>query len=167
MFCFRARYELETKSSLVTHALLAKSCTRDTDGLHSCTRLMPHARMACLYHSCKIWPREHSYPNLIPMWKGLSLVWKMWWPWGRALTPHMESCGFAFHSQSIHLPCDFCSCKGHEWQMPAQPISQLGQDMTTIFGTEYFHNLQTDILHTIVQTCRRNLRLIPPSKGYE
>ena len=39
-------YELEKKSSLVTRALAAKSCTRDTDSLHSCTR----------YASCKRWP---------------------------------------------------------------------------------------------------------------
>ena len=32
-------FEFEKKSSLVTHALSAKSCTRDTDSLHSCTRL--------------------------------------------------------------------------------------------------------------------------------
>ena len=31
-------YELEKKSSLVTRAFSAKSCTRDTDSLHSCTR---------------------------------------------------------------------------------------------------------------------------------
>ena len=36
------------KSSLVTSALLAKSCTRDTDSLHSYIRLTPRARMACL-----------------------------------------------------------------------------------------------------------------------
>ena len=23
--------------------------------------------MACLYHACNIWPRKHSYPNLIPI----------------------------------------------------------------------------------------------------
>ena len=60
-------YELEKKSSLVTRALSAKSCTRDTDSLHSCTRLRLVQEMACLYHSCKILPRKHSYPNLIPI----------------------------------------------------------------------------------------------------
>ena len=45
-------YELEKKSSLVTRALSAKSCTRDTDSLHSCTRLRLVQEMACLYHSC-------------------------------------------------------------------------------------------------------------------
>ena len=42
--------ELEKKSNLVTHALSAKSCTRDTDSLHSCTRLRLVQEMACLYH---------------------------------------------------------------------------------------------------------------------
>ena len=70
-------YELEKKSSLVTRALSAKSCTRDTDSLHSCTRLRLVQEMACLYHSCKILPRKHSYPNLIPIilpssWNGQS-----------------------------------------------------------------------------------------------
>ena len=60
-------YELEKKSSLVTRALSAKSCTRDTDSLHSCTRLRLVQEMACLYHECKILPRKHSYPNLIPI----------------------------------------------------------------------------------------------------
>ena len=63
------RYELEKKSSLVTRALSAKSCARDTDSLHSCTRLRLVQEMACLYHSCKILPRKHSYPNLIPIIK--------------------------------------------------------------------------------------------------
>ena len=75
-------YELEKKSSLVTRALSAKSCTRDTDGLHSCTRLRLVQEMACLYHECKILPRKHSYPNLIPIllyflpfhWSYISLV---------------------------------------------------------------------------------------------
>ena len=62
-------YELEKKSSLVTRALSAKSCARDTDSLHSCTRLRLVQEMACLYHSCKILPRKHSYPNLIPIFK--------------------------------------------------------------------------------------------------
>ena len=60
-------YELEKKSSLVTRTLSAKSCTRDTDSLHSCTRLRLVQEMACLYHECKILPRKHSYPNLIPI----------------------------------------------------------------------------------------------------
>ena len=60
-------YELEKKSSLVTRAFSAKSCTRDTDSLHSCTRLRLVHEMACLYHECKILPRKHSYPNLIPI----------------------------------------------------------------------------------------------------
>ena len=60
-------YELEKKSSSVTRALSAKSCTRDTDSLHSCTRLRLVQEIACLYHSCKILPRKHSYPNLIPI----------------------------------------------------------------------------------------------------
>ena len=64
---FQILYELEKKSSLVTRALSAKSCTRDTDSLHSCTRLRLVQEMACLNHSCKIWPRKHSYPNLIPI----------------------------------------------------------------------------------------------------
>ena len=68
-------YELEKKSSLVTRALSAKSCARDTDSLHSCTRLRLVQEMACLYHSCKILPRKHSYPNLIPImihgWKAI------------------------------------------------------------------------------------------------
>ena len=68
IFClFTLRYELEKKSSLVTRAFSAKSCTRDTDSLHSCTRLRLVQEMACLYHSCKILPRKHSYPNLIPI----------------------------------------------------------------------------------------------------
>ena len=67
-------YELEKKSSLVTRALSAKSCTRDTDSLHSCTRLRLVQEMACLYHSCKILPRKHSYPNLIPIWLGSYLM---------------------------------------------------------------------------------------------
>ena len=60
-------YELEKKSSLVTRAFSAKSCTRDTDSLHSCTRLRLVQEMACLHHECKILPRKHSYPNLIPI----------------------------------------------------------------------------------------------------
>ena len=64
---FPILYELEKKSSLVTCALSDKSCTRDTDSLHSCTRLRLVQEMACPYHSCKIWPRKHSYPNLIPI----------------------------------------------------------------------------------------------------
>ena len=60
-------FELEDKSNLVTHAFSVKSYTRDTDCLHSCTRLRLMQEMACLYHSCKIWPRKHSYPNLIPI----------------------------------------------------------------------------------------------------
>ena len=60
-------YVLEKKSSLVTCAFSAKSCTRDTDSLHSCTRLRLVQEMACLYHECKILPRKHSYPNLIPI----------------------------------------------------------------------------------------------------
>ena len=68
IFClFTLRYELEKKSSLATRAFSAKSCTRDTDSLHSCTRLRLVQEMACLYHSCKILPRKHSYPNLIPI----------------------------------------------------------------------------------------------------
>ena len=66
-------YELEKKSSLVTRAFSAKSCTRDTDSLHSCTRLRLVQEMACLYHECKILPRKHSYPNLIPI--GNEFVW--------------------------------------------------------------------------------------------
>ena len=73
-------YELEKKSSLVTRALSAKSCARDTDSLHSCTRLRLVQEMACLYHSCKILPRKHSYPNLIPIlcyvcW--MKVLWKV------------------------------------------------------------------------------------------
>ena len=64
---FKILYELEKKSSLVTHALSAKSCTHNTDSLHSCTRLHLVQEMACLHHSCKIWPRKHLYPNLIPI----------------------------------------------------------------------------------------------------
>ena len=64
---FQLFFELEKKSSLVTRALSTKSCTRDTDSLHSCTRLRLVQEMACLYHLCKIWPRKHSYPNLIPI----------------------------------------------------------------------------------------------------
>ena len=68
IFClFTLRYELEKKSSLVTPAFSAKSCTRDTDSLHSCTRLRLVQEMACLYHECKILPRKHSYPSLIPI----------------------------------------------------------------------------------------------------
>ena len=68
IFClFTLLYELEKKSSLVTRAFSAKSCTRDTDSLHSCTRLRLVQEMACLYHECKILPRKHSYPNLIPI----------------------------------------------------------------------------------------------------
>ena len=62
-------YELEKKSSLVTRAFSAKSCTRDTDSLHSCTRLRLVQEMACLYHECKILPRKHEYPNLILIFK--------------------------------------------------------------------------------------------------
>ena len=64
---FQLLFELEKKSSLVTRALSTKSCTRDTDSLHPYAQLTPRARMACLYHSCKIWQRKHSYPNLIPI----------------------------------------------------------------------------------------------------
>ena len=64
---FQILYELEKKSCLVTRALSSKSCTRDTDSLHSCIRLRLVQEMACLYHSCKIWTRKHSYPNLIPI----------------------------------------------------------------------------------------------------
>ena len=76
-------YELEKKSSLVTRALSAKSCTRDTDSLHSCTRLRLVQEMACPYHSCKIWPRKHSYPNLIPIVNSLKSLttlkkWSLW-----------------------------------------------------------------------------------------
>ena len=70
IFClFTLRYELEKKSSLVTLAFSAKSCTRDTDSLHAqgYTRLRLVQEMACLYHECKILPRKHSYPNLIPI----------------------------------------------------------------------------------------------------
>ena len=65
---FQILYELEKKSSLVTRALSAKSCTCDTVSLHSCTRLRLVQEMACPYHACKILPRKHSYPNLIPIW---------------------------------------------------------------------------------------------------
>ena len=64
---FTLCYELEKKSSLVTCAFSAKSCTRDTDSHHSCTRLRLVQEMACLYHECKILLRKHSYPNLIPI----------------------------------------------------------------------------------------------------
>ena len=64
---FQILYELEKKSSFVTRALSAKPCTRDTDSLHSCTRLRLVQEMACLNHSCKIWRRKHSYRNLIPI----------------------------------------------------------------------------------------------------
>ena len=64
---FQILYELEKKSSLVTRALSAQSCTRDADSLHSCTRLRLVQEMACLNHSCKIWARKHSYLNLIPV----------------------------------------------------------------------------------------------------
>ena len=67
-------YELEKKSCLVTSALSAKSCTRDTDSLHSCTRLRLVQEMACLYHECKILPRKHSYPNLIPIFMNRLLI---------------------------------------------------------------------------------------------
>ena len=64
---FQLICELEKKSNLVTRAFAAKSYTRDTDSLHSCTRLRLVQEMACLNHSCKIWQRKHSYPNLIPI----------------------------------------------------------------------------------------------------
>ena len=60
---FQVLFELEKKSSLVTRALSAKSYTRDTDSLHSCTRLRVVQEMACPYHSCKILrtlPRQWS-----------------------------------------------------------------------------------------------------------
>ena len=71
-------YELEKKSSFVTRALSAKSCTRDTDSLHSCTRLRLVQEMACLYHECKILPRKHSYPNLIPIRDKGNSKWTMY-----------------------------------------------------------------------------------------
>ena len=55
-----------TKSNLVTRAFSAKSYTRDTDSLHSCTQLRLVQEMACLNHSCKIWLRKHLFTNLIP-----------------------------------------------------------------------------------------------------
>ena len=64
---FQLIFELEKKSNLVTRAFSAKSYTRDTDSLHSCTRLRLVQEMACLNHLCKICPRKHSYPNLIPI----------------------------------------------------------------------------------------------------
>ena len=70
---FQVHFELEKKSSLVTRALSVKSCTRDTDSLHSCTRLRLVQEMACPYHSCKSLPRKHSYPNLIPIFQ-LTLI---------------------------------------------------------------------------------------------
>ena len=42
-YLFQLLFELEKKSSLVTRALSAKSCTHDTDSLHSCTQLTPRA----------------------------------------------------------------------------------------------------------------------------
>ena len=57
-------YELEKKSSLVTCAFSAKSCTRDTDSLHSCTRLRLVQEMACLYHECKIFAEKALVPKL-------------------------------------------------------------------------------------------------------
>ena len=60
---FQLIFELEKKSNLVTRAFSARSYTRDTDSLHSCLV----KEMACLCHSCNIWPRKHSYPNLIPI----------------------------------------------------------------------------------------------------
>ena len=63
---FQLICELAKKSNLVTHAFSVKPYTRDTDSLHSCTRLSLVQEMACLYHSSKIWPRKHTYPNFIP-----------------------------------------------------------------------------------------------------
>ena len=89
IFClFTLRYELEKKSSLVTRAFSAKSCTRDTDSLHSCTRLRLVQEMACLYHECKILPRKHSYPNLIPIF---------------IVTYQLHQCLFPFHSNLYQL----------------------------------------------------------------
>ena len=48
---FQLLYELEKKSSLVTRALSAKSFTRETDSLHSCTRLCLVHEMVCLTHA--------------------------------------------------------------------------------------------------------------------
>ena len=49
---FQLFFELEKKSNLVTRAFSAKSYTRDTDSLHSCSRLDLDLRlvqeMACL-----------------------------------------------------------------------------------------------------------------------
>ena len=95
-------YELEKKSSLVTRALSAKSCTRDTDSLHSCTRLRLVQEMACLYHSCKILPRKHSYPNLIPILNGSTSISQM---------SKSFSCKKKCVKESditIYISCSFC-----------------------------------------------------------
>ena len=69
---FQLIVELEKKSNLVTRAFSAKSYTRDTDSLHSCTRLRLVQEMACLNHWCKILaekalvPKLDSYSNAIP-----------------------------------------------------------------------------------------------------
>ena len=80
---FQLIFELEKKSNLVARAFSAKSYTRDTDSLHSCTRLRLVQEMACLNHSCKIWPRKHSYPNLIPIIQHCMLYtlpqWNVYW----------------------------------------------------------------------------------------
>ena len=54
-------HELEKKSSLVTRAFSAKSCTRDTDSLHSCTRLRLVQEMACL---CQV--QDFAEKALVP-----------------------------------------------------------------------------------------------------
>ena len=45
---FQLLFELRKKSSLVTRALTAKSFTRETDSLHSCTRLLCMRWCVCL-----------------------------------------------------------------------------------------------------------------------
>ena len=51
-------FELDMNSSSATRFPSAKSCTCETNCIHSHTWLMPRAWMASLSYSCKIYQRE-------------------------------------------------------------------------------------------------------------
>ena len=57
-------YELEKKSSLVTRAFSAKSCTRDTDSLHSLHSATPRARDGLSVSSVQDFAEKALVPKL-------------------------------------------------------------------------------------------------------
>ena len=74
IFCLRACYELEKKSSLVSHAFSTKSCIRDTDSLHSCTWRKNGLSVSLVQDLAEKAPG----PNLIPILNSIKSPFKIY-----------------------------------------------------------------------------------------